>query len=56
MKNSTVTRKNILYKRNRFSLIELLIVIAIIAILAGLALPVLNSVQRTAKLNKAAAE
>ena len=33
-----------------------MIVVGIIAILAGLALPVLNSVQRTAKLNKATAE
>ena len=43
-------------KIRHYTLVEIMIVIAIIAILAGLALPVLNSVQRTAKLNKAAAE
>lgn len=43
-------------KIRHYTLVEIMIVVGIIAILAGLALPVLNSVQRTAKLNKAAAE
>ena len=43
-------------KIRHYTLVEIMIVVGIIAILAGLALPVLNSVQRTAKLNKATAE
>ena len=39
-----------------YTLVEILMVVGIIAILVGLAIPVLNSARATAKLNKAAAE
>lgn len=39
-----------------YTLVEILMAVGIIAILVGLAIPVLNSARATAKLNKAAAE
>lgn len=39
-----------------YTLVEILMVVGIIAILVGLAIPVLNSARATARLNKAAAE
>ena len=43
-------------KRRNFSLIELMVVIAIIAVLAGIAFPVLSSVNRKGKETKARSE
>lgn len=43
-------------KRRSYTLIEILMVVGIIAILVGLAIPVLNSARSSARLNKASAE
>ena len=43
-------------KRRSYTLVEILMVVGIIAILVGLAIPVLNSARSSARLNKASAE
>ena len=43
-------------KRRDYTLVEILMVVGIIAILVGLAIPVLNSARSSARLNKASAE
>ncbi len=55
-KNLKNVKEYVPMKKRSFTLVEILVVVGIIVILAGLAIPVISKSMATAKLNQAAAE